>query len=108
MAMSARERIREYATLKALGFGPGFVAALIFGEALLLTGLGAMLGIALTFPVTDAFKGAVGTAFPVFRISTETMLWQAGSMLVVGLLAALIPALRSARIRIVDGLRHVA
>ncbi len=108
MAMSARERIREYATLKALGFGPGFVALLILGEALLLTSLGAVLGIALTFPVTDAFKGAVGTAFPVFRISTETILWQAGSMLVVGLLAALIPALRSARIRIVDGLRHVA
>ncbi|MGM3346951.1 FtsX-like permease family protein, partial [Bacillus cereus group sp. BC23] len=26
MAMSARERTAEYATLKALGFGPGFLA----------------------------------------------------------------------------------
>src|SRR5678816_1610369 len=31
MAMSARERTAEYATLKALGFGPGFLAALILG-----------------------------------------------------------------------------
>ena len=27
MAMTARERLAEYATLKALGFGPGYVAA---------------------------------------------------------------------------------
>jgi len=36
MAMSARERLSEYATLKALGFGPLFLAMLIFGESLLL------------------------------------------------------------------------
>ena len=34
MAMTARERLAEYATLKALGFAPGFVAALIFAESL--------------------------------------------------------------------------
>ncbi|MFN3630411.1 MAG: ABC transporter permease [Casimicrobiaceae bacterium] len=108
MAMSARERTSEYATLKALGFSPGFVAMLIVGESLLLTLIGAGAGIALSFPVIDAFKDAVGTAFPVVKISTETMVWQAGAMVAVGLLAAAVPALRSARIRIVEGLRHVA
>ena len=34
MAMTARERYGEYATLKALGFGGGFVALLIFAESL--------------------------------------------------------------------------
>ena len=33
MAMTARERLPEYATLKALGFKPGTVAAMIMGEA---------------------------------------------------------------------------
>lgn len=108
MAMSARERTSEYATLKALGFSPGFVAALIVGESLALTLLGALFGIGLTFPVIDAFRGAVGTAFPVVRVTAETVLWQFAAMLIVGLLAALAPAVRSARIRIVDGLRHVA
>lgn len=107
MAMSARERTSEYATLKALGFSPGFVAALIVGESLALTLVGAAAGIALTFPVLELFRDAVGTAFPVVRISGETLLWQAGAMVVVGLLAAAVPAFRSARIRIVDGLRHV-
>ena len=36
MAMSARERTAEYATLKALGFGPGFLALIVFGESVVI------------------------------------------------------------------------
>ncbi len=32
MAMTARERIREHCTLKAIGFSPGYVARLILGN----------------------------------------------------------------------------
>src|SRR5688572_16367 len=46
MAMTARERLREYATLKALGFGPSYVAALIFGESLAIAAVGCSIGIA--------------------------------------------------------------
>src|ERR1700693_5057164 len=48
MAMTARERGPEYATLKALGFGSGFVALLIFGESLLIAAIGGIAGIAVT------------------------------------------------------------
>ena len=40
MAMTARERLAEYATLKALGFGPAFVVRLLFGESLLIAVIG--------------------------------------------------------------------
>ncbi len=108
MAMTARERTSEYATLKALGFGPGFVASLILGESLALTLLGGLLGMALTFPVISGFKGSIGAIFPVFRVSQETLVYQFFAVLTVALLAAIVPAIRSARIKIVDGLRHVA
>ncbi|MBL8308963.1 MAG: ABC transporter permease [Burkholderiales bacterium] len=108
MAMTVRERVAEYATLKALGFAPGFVVALIFGESLTLTLLGGALGMVLSFPVIATFKSFVGSIFPVFRLSEATLWWQFGAVVVVGLLAAVLPAIRSARIRIVDGLRHVA
>jgi putative ABC transport system permease protein len=36
MSMTARERLAEYATLKALGFPPGFVVRLLLGESLLI------------------------------------------------------------------------
>ena len=108
MAMTARERLAEYATLKALGFSPPFVAALVYGEALMLSLIGAGLGILLTFPMAAGFASSpAGAVFAAFRVSGDTVLLQAASGLVVGLVAAVIPGWRSARIRIVDGLRHV-
>jgi putative ABC transport system permease protein len=107
MAMSARERLAEYATLKALGFGPGFLAMIIFGESILISMVGAGIGIALLFPVARGFSESVGTLFPVFQISRETLLLQIVSAIVVGLIAAIAPTLRSMRIKIVDGLRSI-
>ena len=105
MAMTARERMAEYATLKALGFGPGFLGALIFGESLAIAAAGALLGVALTFPVADWFARQMGTLFPVFEVSTATVRLQLACAAVVGVVAAVLPALRAARVRIVDGLR---
>ncbi len=44
MTMTARERLAEYATLKALGFSPGFVVKLLFGESLVIALIGGGLG----------------------------------------------------------------
>jgi putative ABC transport system permease protein len=107
MAMTARERLAEYATLKALGFGPVFVAALIVGESIMITALGGAIGILATFPAAAAFKAAMGSLFPVFRVAPETVALQAASALVVGVLAGLLPSIRAARVRIVDGLRYI-
>jgi putative ABC transport system permease protein len=107
MAMTARERTAEYATLKALGFAPGFVVALIVGESLMIVGLGALTGIALTFPVAAGFKATMGSLFPVFYITPETVMLQVACALAVGLLAGFLPSIRAARVKIVDGLRHV-
>ena len=108
IAMTARERLAEYATLKALGFSPGFVAALVFGEALVLALIGAGIGILLTFPVAHGFAASpAGGMFAVFKVSEQTVILQLCSALVVGVVASLIPAWRSANIKIVDGLRHV-
>ena len=107
MAMTARERLAEYATLKALGFGPGFVASLIVGESVMITALGGALGILATFPVAAGFKAALGSFFPVFKVAPETVAMQAASALAVGLLAAILPSIRAARVKIVDGLRYI-
>jgi putative ABC transport system permease protein len=107
MAMTARERLAEYATLKALGFGPGYVARLVFGESIAIAVIGAALGIAATFPVSAAFGAKMGTLFPVFEVSGETVALQVGCALVVGVAAALLPGRRAARVKIVDGLRAI-
>jgi putative ABC transport system permease protein len=107
MAMTARERLGEYATLKALGFSPGYVARLIFGESIAIAVIGAAIGIALTFPVAEWFAAQMGTLFPVFAVSPGTVALQVGCAVAVGIAAALVPGRRAARVRIVDGLRAI-
>ncbi len=107
MAMTARERGAEYATLKALGFSNGFVALLILGESLGIALIGGLAGIALTFPVAHAFAEAMGTLFPIFFVSEETVAMQLGAAVMVGVVAAALPAWNTARVRIVDGLRSI-
>lgn len=107
MAMTARERYAEYATMKALGFPAPFVVMLILAESLGIALAGGLIGIALTFPVASGFAGAVGSLFPVFYVSQQTMLMQLAAALVIGLVAAGIPAWRAAQLRIVDGLRSL-
>jgi putative ABC transport system permease protein len=107
MAMTARERLGEYAMLKALGFGPLRVGAMIFGESIAISLVGGIAGILLTFPVADRFAANVGSLFPVFNVGSDTVLMQALAALLVGAIAACLPALRAARVRIAEGLRHV-
>ena len=107
MAMTARERMSEYATLKALGFGPGFIVALVAGESLFIAGVGCVLAIALTFPVAAGFGKALSSLFPIFRVADETFVWQFGCALVVGAAAAVLPSLRAATVNVVDGLRSI-
>ena len=108
MTMTARERLAEYATLKALGFGPGFVSRLLIGESLLIAFIGGAMGIAVSFPIAAVFGKAVGSILPAFFISDTTVLVQAAAALAVGLIAAAWPAWQMGRIDIVNGLRHVA
>ena len=106
MAMTARERLAEYATLKALGFAPGFVARLILAESLTIALIGLVFGMLLTPVAANAFRLAL-PQFGRFDVAPETYLQQVVAALLVGVLAALVPMLRSARVKIVDGLRHV-
>lgn len=107
MAMTARERLTEYAMLKALGFDPGYVARLILGESVVIALAGGVIAITLTPLVAKHIAGLTATLFPALIVSGNTVMLQALSALAVGVIAALVPMRRSANIRIVDGLRAV-
>ena len=107
MAMSARERTSEYATLKALGFGPGFLALLILGESMAISLIGGAMGLLATPPVAAVFKQVVGGIFPIFKVSHQTILLQVGCAFAIAITAAIVPAWRASRVRIVEGLRAI-
>ncbi|MGV8080383.1 MAG: ABC transporter permease [Syntrophales bacterium] len=107
MAMTTRERIGDYAILKTLGFGGRHIAALVFGEALVITLTGCVLGMILTFPVARAFADSLPNFFPVFNVSNETLALDVAAALLVAGAAGVIPTRRAIGIRIADGLRRI-
>jgi len=106
MIMTSRERTREYAVLKSLGFTGGHLFAFIAGEALTISLLGAGIGIALLIPIVQGFESLLPRGwFPVFIIESSTYVLAGSSALIVGIIAAIIPLYRALTMRIVDGLR---
>lgn len=107
MAMTARERISEYATLKTLGFGNAFLVKLIAGESLTLALMGGALGMGLSFPAAQIFSRNMGTILPVFHIQWKTLVLAFTVCCAIGLAAAIFPLWRATRMRIVDALTHI-
>jgi putative ABC transport system permease protein len=107
IVMAVRERTREYAVLKTLGFTGRHLVTFILGESLVIGALGGVVGVLLTFPVVQGFGKALPTFFPVIGVSGFTVILALLAALLCGLIAALAPALRAARMPIVSGLRTV-
>ncbi len=105
--MAVRERTREYAVLKTLGFTARHLVALIFGESLLIALCGGLLGLALTFPMVAGFAKALPTFFPIINVAPLTIALALGAALIAGTVAAVFPATRVVRTPIVTGLRTV-
>jgi putative ABC transport system permease protein len=111
MAMTARERLSEYAVLKTLGFRPFHLIGLIGGESLFIAFAGFVVGLVLTIYVcknigafvTENFSGF----FPVFDLKNSTMIMAFVAAMLVGISAAIFPTWRALRMRIADGLQHI-
>jgi putative ABC transport system permease protein len=108
MIMSARERTREYAVFKTLGFSGGHLIGLIAGESFLISFLGGALGLGMTLPLVKMFEAFVPKGwFPVFNVEPITIILAGISALVVGIAASLFPIQRALGTKIVDGLRFI-
>lgn len=107
MAMTARERIGEYAIFKAMGFQAYHIAGMVFGESLFITTAGGCLGILLTFPVARKFGEVMGNFFPVFQVARTTLYMDLAFCLIVGVVAGIFPTWRAVRIKVAEGLRRV-
>jgi putative ABC transport system permease protein len=108
MAMSLRERTREIALLKAVGFPQSTVLALFLSESVvigLLGGIVGALGGKLLFASVDLSTVAPGLG--LFYVPWKTALFGLGLAALIGLMSGMIPAWRAAHMSVVDGLRKV-
>jgi putative ABC transport system permease protein len=108
MAMTIRERTREVAVLKTLGFTRRGVLSLFVSEAVALSLVGGVIGAGLGWVLVYGLTHSPQffSFFPMkvtFGIGVTALLTSA----VVGLLSAALPSYHASQINIVDGLRHI-
>ena len=108
MAMSIRERTREVAVLKTLGFTRGSVLGLFVSEAVALSLVGGLIGVGLGWLMVYGLTHSP-QFFSFFPMKVTFGIWLAAMLTsgVVGLLSAALPSYHASQVNIVDGLRHI-
>jgi putative ABC transport system permease protein len=109
MAMSIRERTREVAVLKTLGFTRQRILTLYVGEAVSVALLGGLFGCVLATALVFAMAHAPGMGFFFIgmKVTLPTFLLAVVVAGMVGLVSALFPAYHAAKVDIVEGLRYI-
>ena len=109
MAMSIRERTREVAVLKTLGFTRQSILGLYIGEAVLVALTGGALGCLLALVVVSGMSHApgIGMFLAGMRVKFPTLLLAIFVAGMVGFLSAILPAYHAAKLDIVEGLRYI-
>jgi len=111
MYAAVRNRQREIATLRAIGFGgPAVVCSVLF-ESVVLCLAGAVVGGALAYALFNGdsistLGGDLRQIVFAFRVSGGLLLQGMVAALVVGLLGGLLPAIRAARLPVAEALRR--
>jgi putative ABC transport system permease protein len=108
MAMSIRERTREVAVLKTLGFTKRSVLGLFVSEAVALSLFGGLLGVGLGWMMVYGLTHSP-QFFSFFPMKVTFGIWIVAMLTsgMVGLLSAAVPSYTASQVNIVDGLRHI-
>jgi len=109
MAMSMRERTSEIAVLKAIGFNPARILFIVLTEAVLVAGTGGVLGALGCKALCDVVDLSKFTAgfLPFYYIPWNIALLGLGVSLFIGIVSGFYPAIKAAKLSVVDGLRRV-
>jgi putative ABC transport system permease protein len=111
ISINVRERRREFAVLRVLGFRPHHILFLVVGEAVALGGFAGLASAGSTYYVIDHVFG--GFNFPIaffgaFFIPATAILWGLGAGVATALLGSVVPAWSASGIQVTEALAKVA
>src|SRR5208282_2853995 len=107
MAMSIRERTREVAVRRTLGFTRGSILRLLLSESITISIIGGLVGVALASGAI-LFMSQPGLGLPMsMHMTASTAAVAMAVAAFVGLVSGLIPSYRASNLGIVDALRHI-
>jgi putative ABC transport system permease protein len=104
MAMSVRERAREYAVMKTLGFRGGAITFMVLGESLCISVTGWIFGIALAFPLVGKIADVLGSYFPIISLTERNILLAFAATVAVGFISPILPAYGAVSTPVAEGL----
>jgi putative ABC transport system permease protein len=107
MMMSARERTGEVAVLKTIGFTDRTLFGLVMLEAAIIALTGALIGLGGAKLLYRATNFNAAGLLPGFDVTGDTLMLGAGVALLLMLASGLVPAVRAARLPVVQALRTV-
>lgn len=107
MMLSFLERTREFGVLRAIGWSRRRVMGLVVGEAMLISLVGAALGVAVSFGATAALERLPSLRGILDPTYTPGVFWRAlYTAAGIGFFGALYPSLRAALVVPLEALRH--
>jgi putative ABC transport system permease protein len=104
VAMAVRERTRELAILRTLGYTPAEVLQLVLGESVVISLMGGLAGLGLGW-LLARLLGTVVQGFGAMGIRWQAAMIVLGMAAVIGAFAALVPALVASRRNLVEAMR---
>jgi putative ABC transport system permease protein len=107
MMMSSRERTGEVAVLKTIGFTDRTLFGLVMLEAGIIAVTGAVLGLGGAKLLYKASNFNAGGFLPGFDVTANTLILGIVVTLILMLASGLVPAIRAARLPVVQALRRV-
>jgi len=107
MMMSARERTKEVAVLKTVGFSDGRLFGLVMLETGIITLAGAAAGLGGAKLLYRATNFNAAGFLPGFDVSVATLVLGTSIAFLLMFASGLVPAMRAARLPVVQGLRTV-
>ncbi len=106
VAMSVRERTREIAILRTLGYSPMEILQTVIGESVLISVVGGAVAIAFTLGLTTLGSSALGPFGDTIKFTPQVVLAVGVTAALIGVLAAIVPAVLASRRNIVESLRY--
>ena len=112
IAMGVRERTKEYAVLRAIGFEPWHVRFFVIAEAATLGIVSGGVGVGIAYPFVNNMLGRfieenMGAMFPYFRVEPNTAILAFVIAIGLAAVASLLPSIQAGRVSVTDALRRV-
>jgi putative ABC transport system permease protein len=106
MLVSVRERTREIGLRKAIGARPAAIMLQFLIEAVTLSLVGGVIGIAVGFALTAAVAAIPGSPAAKATIPSWAILISVAFAAATGIVSGMFPAIKAARLNPIEALRH--